>query len=105
MHTQFPEHALCRELPEARTGDVMPAAEKATDRLVQMQLHRVSCVRDRAIGEVGRPSPHGAVQSARHVLPRRLIPGPDDPSRLIDPAQFYKMPPFPVQRLLTMAAV
>jgi hypothetical protein len=36
MHTQFPEHALCRELPEARTGDVMPAAEKATDRLTRL---------------------------------------------------------------------
>ena len=75
-NAQFPEHALCRELPEARAGDVMPAAEKATDRLVQIKLHRVPCVRNRAIGEVGRPSPHRAVQGSRHILPRRLITRP-----------------------------
>jgi hypothetical protein len=39
-HPQFPKDAPGRELPEARPGDFVPPAKKATDRMVQMSVHR-----------------------------------------------------------------
>jgi len=55
-YTQFPKHPLGWELPEARAGDFMPAAEKATDRVVQMKLYRLPRLRHRAVAEVVGPS-------------------------------------------------
>src|SRR5258708_30469751 len=81
-HAQFPEHALRRELPAARPADLMPAAEKVADRVVEVELHHVPRLRHRTVAEVGRPSPHGAVQSAHHLLPRPLIAGPQSSTNL-----------------------
>ena len=39
-HPQFPKDAPGGELPEARPGDFVPPAKKATDRMVQMSVHR-----------------------------------------------------------------
>jgi len=53
-----------------------PASEKAAHRMIQIQLHIVARLRQRAVAEVRRPAPHGAVQATRHLHPRRLVPGP-----------------------------
>src|SRR5262245_35791499 len=84
-HAQFSEHALQRELPETRPGDLMPAAKKATNRMVQMQVYRASRLRDRAIAEVAGPSLHRTVQGARDFLPWRLETGPQPaPNAFLD---------------------
>ena len=61
VHTQFPKYTRARELSEARAGDIMPAAKKATYRMVQVSLHRAPRFGHGAVAEVGRPSPHRTV--------------------------------------------
>ena len=72
-NAQLPEHSRHRKLSVSRPGDLVPSAEKAPDRVVQVSLHIVPRLRHRAIGEVPRPSPQGAVQVTDYVFPRRLI--------------------------------
>ena len=52
------------------------ARREATDGVIEIQFHPVSRLRHRPIAEVGRPSPHRAVQAPRHVFPWRVITGP-----------------------------
>jgi hypothetical protein len=52
-----------------------------------------------------RPACRKRAIVSRIVRTRRLIPGPEACSRLIDPARFDKMPRHAVQQLLTMAAI
>ena len=77
-HAQFPEPRAVQGIAGSQTGNLMPAAEKAADRVVHVELYRVPRLGARAVGEVGCPAPHGAVQGARHVRPRRLVPGPQN---------------------------
>src|SRR5262249_13931419 len=84
-HAQFPEHALQRELPGTRPGDLMPPAEKAANRGVQMRVSGVPRLRDRAIAEVVGPSPYRTVQRAHDFLPWRLETGPQPaPNAFLD---------------------
>src|SRR5208283_2246681 len=73
---QRPKHILNGKLSVPRPGHLVPAAEKATDGVVQMKCYIMSRFRHRTIGKVGGPSPHRAVQVSPHLLPRRLIAGP-----------------------------
>ena len=53
--------------------------------MIEIQFHPVSRLRHRPIAEVGRPSPHHAVQAPRHVFPWRVITGPQaSPDMLLD---------------------
>src|ERR1700730_4907515 len=82
-HAQFPEHALRRERSGAKPSDLMPAAKKATDRVIEMELHHVPRLRHRTVAEVGRPSPNSTVQSARDLRPRRLVSRPQSSTNLV----------------------
>jgi hypothetical protein len=53
-----------------------PFGRALAERTIEGELHIVPRLRDRAVREVPAPAPHRAVQRASHVLPRRLIPGP-----------------------------
>src|SRR3989441_1735921 len=80
---QLPKHIADGKLLVARSNDLVPSAEKAPDRVVEVQLHIVPGLRDRAVGEVGAPAPHGAVQLARDVVPRRLVATPQSPTNVL----------------------
>src|SRR5262249_45352458 len=71
------------ELPLARPGHLMPAAEKGADGAVPMALHPAPRLRHRTVAEVVGPSPHCAVQRARDLQPRRLVVGPQSSTNLV----------------------
>jgi hypothetical protein len=49
QHAQLPEDILHGKLPVARAGDLVPPTEKAPDRVIQMQHHRVPRFRHRTV--------------------------------------------------------
>src|SRR5262245_38460057 len=84
-HAQFAKHVLQRELPETRPGNLMPPAEKAANRVVQIQMYRAPRLRDRAIAEVVGPSSYSTVQGAHDFFPWRLETGPQPaPNAFLD---------------------
>ena len=82
-NAQPPKHIMNGKLSVARPSDFVPSAKKAPDRVVQVLFHIVPGRRDRAVREVGAPAPHGAVQVARHVLPRGLVAAPQPPTNVL----------------------
>src|SRR5216684_4007430 len=77
---QFAEDISLWKLAVPRPGDLVPPSEKAANGVVKMLSHIVSSFRQRAIGEVGRPSPKGLVQAADHLFPRCLVSVSQPPS-------------------------
>src|SRR6266852_9769190 len=85
QNAQLPEYGRNGELPIPRPGHLVPPSEKAAHRMIQMQLHIVARLRQRSVAEVGRPAPHGAVQTTDHLRPRRMVTGPKpSPDRPLD---------------------
>src|SRR5713226_1112622 len=83
QHTQFPEDILHGKLPEPRASNLMPSAEKAPDRVIQVKRHIALRLCHRTVREVACPSPHGAVEVAGHVVPRRLVAAPQLPTNVL----------------------
>jgi hypothetical protein len=54
----FRGELLNGEPPVPRPSEFVPTAQKAADGVVQVELHIVARLRDRAVGEVLQPSPH-----------------------------------------------
>jgi hypothetical protein len=84
-HTQLPKHPLWRELPEARAGDLMPAAQNAADRVVQHCRGLYHPISDRGYAEwalahaprFGNHHPFHrlrSVASCSHLLPQGTEP-------------------------------
>ena len=71
QHAQLPKYLIGGEPPVTRPGHFVPTPKEATDGVIEIQFHPVSRLRHRPIAEVGRPSPHRAVQAPRHVFPWR----------------------------------
>ena len=69
QHAQLPKYLIGGEPPVTRPGHFVPTPKEATDGVIEIQFHPVSRLRHRPIAEVGRPSPHRAVQAPRHVFP------------------------------------
>jgi hypothetical protein len=72
---QFAKHSVRRELPGARPGHLMPAAEKGADGVVPMALHPVPRLPHRAVAEVVGPSPHRAVSARPTSTHGAWLPG------------------------------
>ena len=85
QHAQLPKYLIGGEPPVTRPGHFVPTPKEATDGVIEIQFHPVSRLRHRPIAEVGRPSPHRAVQAPRHVFPWRVITGPQaSPDMFLD---------------------
>ena len=77
---EFPKHHGLGKLSVAGASHIVPASQKAADRVIQMEMYIAPRFRARPVAEVDRPSPRRAVQVADQLLPRHRITAPQPSS-------------------------